>query len=148
MSTCETQSTETREATTAPEEQARPAVSTRPIEFPAVSGEQVTGSQVALSRFYDMTVSVSVELGCVELPIGELLRLGEGSIIELERGVDEPVDILAQGVPLARGDVVAVNGRYAVRITEVVSPDAGTDRSTRSKNVRGFAPPPVAPATT
>ncbi|MFV0445138.1 MAG: flagellar motor switch protein FliN [Planctomycetaceae bacterium] len=103
-------------------------VAARPIEFPTASGSEASSGQVALSRFYDMSVVVSVELGRVELPLGELLKLGEGSVVELDRAVDEPVDILAQGTPLARGDVVAVNGRYAVRITEIVSPRSSGER--------------------
>ncbi|MEZ6064757.1 MAG: flagellar motor switch protein FliN [Planctomycetaceae bacterium] len=112
-------------------------VSTRPIAFPAVSGEQPRNGQVPLTRFYDMTVAISVELGRVEIPLGELLRLGEGSVLELDRGVEEPVDILAQGVPLARGDVVAANGRYAVRITEIVAGDAASAMNSPLNTSRG-----------
>ncbi len=101
-----------------------PTVAARPIEFPAATGSGQGTGQLSLNRFYDVSVSVSVELGRVEMPIGDLLRLGEDSIIELEREVDEPVDIMAQGVLLARGDIVVVNGRYAVRITEIVESDS------------------------
>ena len=95
-------------------------VSMRPVEFPAAGEPTTAVGQLPLNRFYDMAVLVTVELGRVELPIGDLLRLGEGSVIEFERAVDEPVEVFAQGVPLARGDVVTVNGRYAVRITQIV----------------------------
>ncbi len=72
-----------------------------------------------MSRFMDVTVQVSVELGRVVLPMGELIQLGEGSVLELERQIGEPVDLLAQGVRFARGEVVVVDDSYAVRITEV-----------------------------
>ena len=96
-------------------------VATRPVQFPLADETVATTSQLPLDRFYDMTVLVSAELGRVELPINALLKLGEGAVIELERTVDEPVEVLAQGMPLARGEVVTVNGRYAVRITQIVS---------------------------
>lgn len=102
-------------------EEARSAtVAARPVEFPAVTGDRPMTGRMPLDRFYDVSVTITAELGRVTMPIGDLVRLGEGSVIELIRGVSEPVDLMAQGVPLARGDVVAVDGRYAVRITEVV----------------------------
>jgi flagellar motor switch protein FliN/FliY len=110
----------TMELTDTADEARASSVAARPVEFPAVSGERPMNGRMPLDRFYDVTVTITAELGRVAMPIGELVRLGEGSVIELQRSVNEPVDILAQGVPLARGDIVAVDGRYAVRITEVV----------------------------
>ena len=107
-------------------------VSARPVEFPAVSGDRPMTGRMPLNRFYDVTVTITAELGRVNMPIGELVRLGEGSVIELHRGVNEAVDILAQGVPLAKGDIVAVDGRYAVRITEIVQNDREHNAPTRS----------------
>ena len=79
------------------------------------------GPGSGMSRFLDVSVQVSVELGRVILPMGELIQLGEGSVLELERQIGEPVDLLAQGVRFARGEVVVVDDSYAVRITEVES---------------------------
>ena len=115
------------------------AVAARPVEFPSVSGERPLTGRMPLDRFYDVSVTVTAELGRVSMPIGELVRLGEGSVIELERSVNEPVDIMAQGVQLARGDIVAVDGRYAVRITEVLQ----ADREHRAE-ARGGARPAAA----
>ena len=75
-----------------------------------------------MSRFLDVNVQVSVELGRVVLPMGDLIQLGEGSVLELERQIGDPVDLLAQGVQFARGEVVVVDDSYAVRITEIESP--------------------------
>lgn len=95
-----------------------------PVEFPNLGERPISTGRVPLQRFYDVNVEVSVELGRVTLPIGDLLRLGEGAVLELERALSEPVDIVAQGVRLARGDVVVVEDRYAVRITEIESSDS------------------------
>ncbi|MEZ6132235.1 MAG: flagellar motor switch protein FliN [Planctomycetaceae bacterium] len=100
-----------------------------PVEFPNLTERPATTNRVPLQRFYDVNVEVSVELGRVTLPIGDLLRLGEGAVLELERALSEPVDIVAQGVRLARGDVVVVEDRYAVRITEIESSDSASGQS-------------------
>lgn len=95
-----------------------------PVEFPSLGERSPVTGRVPLQRFYDVNVEVSVQLGRVTLPIGELLRLNEGAVLELERSLSEPVDIMAQGVRLARGEVVVVEDRYAVRITEIESSDS------------------------
>lgn len=94
-----------------------------PVEFPAAGERQASNGRLPLQRFYDVNVEVSVQLGRVTLPIGELLKLNEGGVLELERSLSEPVDIVAQGVRLARGEVVVVEDRYAVRITEIEDAD-------------------------
>ncbi len=96
-------------------------VAIHPAEFPPLRAKSV-GPGSGMSRFMDVTVQVSVELGRVVLPMGELIQLGEGSVLELERLIGDPVDLLAQGVRFARGEVVVVDDAYAVRITEVESP--------------------------
>ena len=98
-----------------------------PVEFPSLTAQSGTGSRVPLQRFYDVSVDVTVQLGRVTLPLGDLLKLGEGAVLELERALSEPVDVMAQGVRLARGDVVVVEDRYAVRITEIVNAESGGD---------------------
>ncbi|WP_437204137.1 flagellar motor switch protein FliN [Planctomicrobium sp. SH664] len=95
------------------------STSVYPVEFPAATGPQYSESRAPLKRFYDVSVPVSVELGRVSMPIGEMLQLAEGSVIQLDRVVSQPVDIIAQGVRLARGEVCVVDERYAVRIVEI-----------------------------
>lgn len=96
-----------------------PGISVHPPDFPPlVSGPASTGS-LPIQRFFDVSVTVTAELGRVTLPLGELLRLGEGAVVELDRYVTQPIDLMAQGVRLARGEVVVVEDRYAVRITQV-----------------------------
>jgi flagellar motor switch protein FliN/FliY len=72
-----------------------------------------------MERFYDVNVNVWAELGRITLPIGELLQLSEGTVLPLRRPVSEPVDLVAQGIRLARGEVVVVDDCFAVRIKEI-----------------------------
>lgn len=73
----------------------------------------------SLDRLLDVTVSVTAELGRVTLPIADVLKLGVGSVIELDRLVGEPVDLLVQGVSVASGEVVVVDDRFAVRVKAI-----------------------------
>ncbi|MCU0946685.1 MAG: flagellar motor switch protein FliN [Porphyrobacter sp.] len=73
-----------------------------------------------LARFGDVAVSLSVELGRTEMPLREVLALGEGSVVALSRLTDEPLDVTANGKVIARGEVVAENGRFALRIVSLV----------------------------
>jgi flagellar motor switch protein FliN len=74
-----------------------------------------------LDRFYDVHVPVWAELGRVELPLGELVKLSEGAVVRLERSVSEPVDIVSQGVKLARGEVIVIDDCFAIRIKEIIA---------------------------
>jgi flagellar motor switch protein FliN/FliY len=75
-----------------------------------------------LGVLMDVTVTLTAELGRTTITLGEVLRLGSGSVVPLDRLVVEPVDITARGVLLARGEVVIVDDRFAVRIKEIVQP--------------------------
>jgi len=65
---------------------------------------------------------LSVEVGSASLTLAELLALGENAVVSLDRQVDDPLDILVNGTLIARGEVVTVDGRYGVRVTEIVAP--------------------------
>jgi flagellar motor switch protein FliN len=102
--------------------QSAEATEVHPAEFPeAVSRRNVKHS--TLERFSDVQVDISVEIGRVTMGLGELLHLGEGSVVELNRELNEPVSVMAQGVQIASGEVVVINDRFAVRVTEVASVD-------------------------
>jgi flagellar motor switch protein FliN len=74
-----------------------------------------------IDRFYDVHVPVWAELGRVEVPLGELVKLDEGSVLMLDRPVSEPVDLVSQGVKLARGEVIVIDDCFAIRIKEIIS---------------------------
>ncbi len=86
-----------------------------PDETASSSAEQ------SFDLLLDVPLKVSVELGGTKLRIQELLDLGQGSILELDRMAGEPVDILVNGRAIALGEVVVVNERYAVRVVSVHS---------------------------
>ena len=71
----------------------------------------------------NIDVALTVEVGGAEIKIKELLRLGEGSVVELDRLAGDPLDILANGTMIAKGEVVMVGERFGVRFTEVTSPE-------------------------
>ena len=81
-----------------------------------------TGVADNLELILDVPLAVTVELGRVRMPVRNLLALGAGSIIELAKLAGEPLDVLINGKPVARGEAVMVNEKFGVRLTEIVSP--------------------------
>jgi flagellar motor switch protein FliN/FliY len=79
-----------------------------------------------LERLRDVPVELAVEIGRTRMTIGETLALGPGSIITLNRLAGEPVDLLVNGKPIARGEVVVIDEEFGLRVTEVT---AGASRS-------------------
>ena len=90
-----------------------------PPEFSSVTESRAAFPPASIDRFKDVRVDVWAELGRVQLPIGELLQIGEGSVIDLDRAVGDPVDLVSQGVLLARGEIVVVEDKFAIRIKEI-----------------------------
>ena len=72
----------------------------------------------------DIPLRVSVEVGSSSLKLSELLDLAEGSVVELDRQANELLDILVNGTLVAKGEVVTVNGRFGIRVVDVVATDA------------------------
>jgi flagellar motor switch protein FliN/FliY len=77
----------------------------------------------AFARFGDVAVRLSVELGRTDMPLRDVLMLGEGSTVALDRLTDELLDVTANGRVIARGEVVAERGRFALRIVSLVGED-------------------------
>ena len=71
--------------------------------------------------FLDVPVSVTVQLGSCQLPMREVLQLAAGSVVQLEKLADAPVDVLVNEKLVARGEVVVVDNRFGIKITEMVS---------------------------
>ncbi|MGY1407977.1 MULTISPECIES: flagellar motor switch protein FliN [unclassified Luteimonas] len=80
------------------------------------------GADLNLDVILDVPVSLSLEVGRARIPIRNLLQLNQGSVVELERGAGEPLDVYVNGTLIAQGEVVVVNDRFGVRLTDVVSP--------------------------
>lgn len=90
--------------------------------------EEEGGEPMMAGRNYrllaDIPVRLSVEVGSTALKLSELMDLAEGSIVELDRQSHELLDIMANGTLIAKGEVVTVNGRFGIRVLEVVAADA------------------------
>ncbi len=86
---------------------------------PHENGRAVPPSE-NLQALLHVTLELRAELGRCRLSIRDLLALGPGAVLELDRGADEPVDLLANGRLVARGEIVAVEDRFGVKLTELI----------------------------
>jgi flagellar motor switch protein FliN/FliY len=98
-----------------------------PFETTTTAPAEASGSGTPeLERLYDVPVELAVEIGRTHMTIRETLALGPGSIVTLNRLAGEPVDLLVNGKPIARGEVVVIDEEFGLRVTEVLAPkDAG-----------------------
>lgn len=101
-------------------------VPVKSADFAELEAPPASGNAASLDNLLDVKVSVTAELGRATTSIGELLKLNVGSVVELERLVSDPVDLVAQGIRLARGEVVVVDDRFAIRIREIIDPKKRT----------------------
>jgi flagellar motor switch protein FliN len=76
-----------------------------------------------LDFILDIPLLVTVELGRAKIPLQELLKIGEGAVVELGRLIGEPLDVLVNGQLVARGEVVVVNEKFALRLTDIAQPN-------------------------
>ena len=88
----------------------------------AKSEQAGDASEVNLDLVLDIPVNVSLRVGSTEISIRDLVRLVEGSVIALDRDSSEPLDVLVNGTLIAHGEIVVVDDRFGVRLTDVVSP--------------------------
>lgn len=84
-----------------------------------------------IERLLDVEMNVTIRFGTAEVPLREIVNFGVGSIIELSRTIDEPVELMVNSYPFARGEVVVIDGYYGVRVTEIGSAE---ERSTLFSN--------------
>ena len=91
--------------------------------FEEQAEESAPRPEQSLEMVLDIPVTLSMELGRTRLSIRELLQLTQGSVVKLDRPAGEPLDILVNGCLVARGEVVVVNERFGVRITDILNPE-------------------------
>jgi flagellar motor switch protein FliN/FliY len=82
----------------------------------------VSEDEIKLDVILDVPVTVSMEIGRTQVNIRNLLQLNQGSVIELDRFAGEPMDVLVNGTLIAHGEVVVVNDKFGIRLTDVISP--------------------------
>lgn len=92
-----------------------------PPNFDAAQANART-NDVNLDVILDVPVTLSMEVGRARIPIRNLLQLNQGSVVELERAAGEPLDVYANGTLIAHGEVVVINEKFGIRLTDVVSP--------------------------
>ncbi len=87
-----------------------------------MGGALNTDSEVNLDVLLDVPVTISMEVGNTEISIRNLLQLNQGSVIELDRLAGEPMDVLVNNTLIARGEVVVVNDKFGLRLTDIITP--------------------------
>jgi flagellar motor switch protein FliN/FliY len=80
-------------------------------------------SDIKLEAIYDIPVQVSVVLGRTSMPISEILKLNRGAVIELDRNVGEPIDVYVNGKLVAKGEIIIVENRIGITLTDVIRSD-------------------------
>lgn len=99
------------------------AAAANPVSFAELSPELGKGAgSPDLDVILDIPVSISMEVGRTSITIRNLLQLNQGSVIELDRLAGEPLDVLVNGTLIAHGEVVVVNEKFGIRMTDVISP--------------------------
>lgn len=109
------------------EQQASTAAADQPNVAPANIFEQLSPGAVqpganSLDMILDIPVSLTVELGRTKIAIRSLLQLAQGSVVELDGMAGEPMDVLVNGCLIAQGEVVVVNDKFGIRLTDIISP--------------------------
>ncbi|MCB0210194.1 MAG: flagellar motor switch protein FliN [Anaerolineae bacterium] len=99
-----------------------PPLTARPAQFAPLQSPGSISSSTNLDLLLGVSLRVTVELGRTKMNIEEVLRLGPGSVVELDKLAGEPVDVLVNERLIARGEVVVLDDRFGVRITDVLPP--------------------------
>ncbi len=99
-------------------------------EFPELHAERRTDTpgDIKLDAILDVPVTVSMEIGRSRISIRNLLQLNQGSVVELDRLAGEPMDVLVNGTLVAQGEVVVVNDKFGIRLTDIISPSERVKR--------------------
>ena len=86
------------------------------------NGAKKPGEAENIDLLMHVPLHLTVELGSCKMSVAEILELGAGSVVELDRSANHPVDLLVNSRPIARGEIVAVEDKFGVRITELLAP--------------------------
>ena len=89
---------------------------------PFADSSNKTGTKNDIDMVLDIPVQLTVELGRTKIPIKNILQLAQGSVIELDGYAGEPMDVLVNGFLIAQGEVVVVNDKFGIRLTDIITP--------------------------
>jgi flagellar motor switch protein FliN/FliY len=111
-------------------------MSVKPAQFTNFGASGATGSGSSgggdMNLILDIPVQLTVELGRTRIPIKHILQLAQGSVVELESLAGEPMDVLVNGFLIAQGEVVVVNDKFGIRLTDIVTPSERLRRLSRT----------------
>lgn len=127
MSSEETSTTAQGEATAGGYE--KPKGSVREHNLSPLNDAESAADGANIDLLMDVSVPVTAQLGATNMRIREILKLGPGSIVELEKLAGEPVDLLVRGQIFAQGEVVVVDDNFGIRVTKIVSQPSRADRT-------------------
>ena len=105
--------------------------SVAPAQFANLTASNVLAAGHDLNMVLDIPVQLTVELGRTRIPIKHILQLAQGSVVELETLAGEPMDVLVNGYLIAQGEVVVVNDKFGIRLTDIVTPSERIRRLSR-----------------
>lgn len=94
----------------------------RRVEFDTLREGAAAGADVNLDMILDVPVTLAMEVGRTRISIRNLLQLNQGSVVELDRAAGEPLDVFVNGTLVAHGEVVVINEKFGIRLTDVISP--------------------------
>ena len=106
--------------------------SVAPAEFTKFAPTPPGAAGNDLNMILDIPVQLTVELGRTRIPIKHILQLAQGSVVELETMAGEPMDVLVNGFLIAQGEVVVVNDKFGIRLTDIVTPSERMRRLSRT----------------
>ncbi|WP_454765953.1 flagellar motor switch protein FliN [Cupriavidus campinensis] len=109
-------------ATAAPAQAMAAATPAASTVFPPLAPDAPSGFHNDIGMILDIPVQLTVELGRTRVPIKNLLQLAQGSVVELDGLAGEPMDVLVNGYLIAQGEVVVVNDKFGIRLTDIITP--------------------------
>lgn len=105
-------------------------VGATPFDLPGFAGASGGSSQRAIDLLSDVNLNVKIELGRTRMLVEDVLRLGEGAVVELDKLAGDPVDVFVNDRLVARGEVLVLNDNFCVRINEILSPQGESEKKT------------------
>ncbi len=109
------------DSTTRSDSQTTGSQSPQPASFPSVQSAETGGAPKNIDFILDIPMSITVYVGSTKMAIRDLLQLAQGSVIELDKLAGEPMEVMVNNKLVARGEVVVVNEKFGIRLTDVVS---------------------------
>ena len=109
-----------------------PTASAAPVAFTDFASSEGAAATNDINMILDIPVQLTVELGRTRIPIKHILQLAQGSVVELDALAGEPMDVLVNGYLIAQGEVVVVNDKFGIRLTDIVTPSERMRRLSRT----------------